>query len=287
MPAPDLYALVIKLVAERDSSLRATQGHLTHAAFLAILNHVDPALAQTLHADHGRKPFTLSPLSGFGAPVEGQLKVRAGQEGWLRVTLLDPTLFHTFIAYFLHSANHPLITLEKTRFHITEILNAPGSHPLCGVASLDDLARRWQALPTPITPYTRISLTFTSPTAFRLSGRGRRAMHVLPDPYFVFGELAGNWDRLTGQTTQAAVRSYAAENVVVARHRLETHMYHYTRSFQVGFTGHATFHILDEEDPPLIAHLNRLADLAFFTGVGSKTTMGMGQVRRSPPTDDS
>ncbi|MBK8129491.1 MAG: CRISPR system precrRNA processing endoribonuclease RAMP protein Cas6 [bacterium] len=30
----------------------------------------------------------------------------------------------------------------------------------------------------------------------------------------------------------------------------------------------------------MIQHLNRLADLAFYTGVGSKTTKGMGQVNR-------
>jgi CRISPR/Cas system endoribonuclease Cas6 (RAMP superfamily) len=30
----------------------------------------------------------------------------------------------------------------------------------------------------------------------------------------------------------------------------------------------------------MIRHLNRLADLAFYTGLGSKTAMGMGQVRR-------
>lgn len=57
-------------------------------------------------------------------------------------------------------------------------------------------------------------------------------------------------------------------------------MYEYRRSKQVGFTGRVTFEILDKEAADPIKHLNRLADLAFYTGVGSKTTMGMGQVSR-------
>jgi CRISPR-associated endoribonuclease Cas6 len=49
---------------------------------------------------------------------------------------------------------------------------------------------------------------------------------------------------------------------------------------QVGFAGRVAFELLGENDEPLARHLNRLADLAFYTGVGSKTTQGMGQVGR-------
>jgi CRISPR/Cas system endoribonuclease Cas6 (RAMP superfamily) len=42
-----------------------------------------------------------------------------------------------------------------------------------------------------------------------------------------------------------------------------------------------TFEVLDKEATEMIRYLNCLADLAFYTGVGSKTTMGMGQVART------
>jgi len=106
-------------------------------------------------------------------------------------------------------------------------------------------------------------------------------MHVLPDPPLVFGELAGYWDRLTGDDTQAAVRDFAARDVVVSRYDLATHMGDYGGGrLQLGFAGRADFELLNPSHPDLTRHLNRLADLAFFTGLGSKTTMGMGQVRR-------
>ena len=281
---PTLYALIIRLIATQNGSLRATQGHLAHAAFLNILQQVDPQLSQAIHDMHGRKPFTISPLEGYGLPHNGQLSIQAGQEGWLRVTLLDPTLFQTFISYFLQGNNKPTIQLENLAFHISEILSTPGSHALAGYDSLHNLYTHWEQI-DPITSHQTIHLHFRTPTAFSMRGSPYRHMHILPDPPLIFGQLADYWDllsegALTGSNTRDAVRLFCAEGVVVSRYDLQTHMYEYRRSKQVGFAGKVAFEILDKGSPEMIQHLNRLADLAFYTGVGSKTTMGMGQVNR-------
>lgn len=283
--SPDLYALIIRLVATQNGRLRATQGHLAHAAFLNILQQVDPDLSAALHNMHGRKPFTIAPVEGFGKPHNGHIQIHPGQEGWLRVTLLDPRLFQTFISYFLQGANRPTIRLENHTFHISEILSTPGSHPLAGYDSLESLYQRWLTADTNDTTLRKISLHFRTPTAFSMRSSPFRHMHILPDPPLVFGQLADYWDRLSEGTpisseTRDAVRLFCANSVVVARYSTETHMYQYRNSKQVGFTGHVTFEILDTEAGDMIQHLNRLVDLAFYTGVGSKTTQGMGQVNR-------
>lgn len=280
LQSPDLYALIIRLTAVQSGTLRATQGHLAHAAFLDILRQVDPELTQSLHDWHGRKPFTLSPLNGFGRGRKGTLRLSAGQEGWLRVTLLDPILFQTFIRYFLLGSVRATIRLGALNFHVSEILSRPESHPQAGHTSLAQLATRWNDVDLTANSYHRIPLRFDSPMAFSIRNTPHRHMVVLPDPFLIFGQLATYWDDLTGAETAATTRAYAADCVVVARHRIQTHMYQYRKSRQVGFTGSVTFELLDKEDQPLVRHLNRLADLAFFTGIGSKTTMGMGQVRR-------
>ena len=278
--APDLYALVIRLSAGISTTLRATQGHLAHGAFLNILRHADPDLAHDLHADAKRKPFTISPLQGFGHGRNGQLRFKAGQEGWLRITLLDAHLFHTFIQNFLQPAQPATINLRQIPFHINEILSSPGSHPQAGYNSFEHLFSHWSE--KPLTPADRfITLDFCSPTAFSRRGRAFRAMHVLPDLYFVFGELARYWDHYTENDTMEAARAFANECVVVARHEIATHMYDFGRDRkQVGFAGTVTFEIKEKNEPAFIRHLNRLADLAFYTGIGYKTTMGMGQVVR-------
>ncbi|MEZ4644817.1 MAG: CRISPR-associated endoribonuclease Cas6 [Chloroflexota bacterium] len=278
--SPDLYALIIRLIATQNGRLQATQGHLAHAAFLDILRQVDPSISQTIHDMHGRKPFTISPLEGYGHGHNGVLSINIGQEGWLRVTLLNPLLFQTFINYFLEGTNKPTIKLENQVFHVSEILSTPTGHKLAGYDTLNDMYTRWEQPNQQSSQLTTIQLHFRTPTAFSMRSSPHRYMHILPDPVLVFGQLADYWDNLTGSDTRDAIRFFCAENVVVARYNLETHMYQYRRSKQVGFTGKVGFEILEKKTPDITQHLNRLADLAFYTGVGSKTTQGMGQVNR-------
>lgn len=277
--APDLYALVIRLIAEKTGPLRKTQGHLAHGAFLDMLRQADPNVAKTVHDMHGRKPFTISPLEGFGHGRKGQIEINAGQEGWLRITLLDARLFHTFTSYFLQGDNRPTIHLDGAPFHISEVLGTSGSHQLAGVTSLRQLQDQWSDIDLQ-GDHRTIALHFRTPTAFSLRGSGFRHMHVLPDSALVFGQLAGYWDRLSRNNTQEATTEEAEMSAAVARHDIKTHAYQFKQGVQIGFTGRVTYKILDTENETLIRHLNRLADLAFFTGLGYKTTMGMGQVTR-------
>ena len=267
--SPDLYALIIRLVPQQSGTLRATVGHLAHAAFLNILRQVDPALSEKVHNLNGRKPFTLSPLHGYGYGKKGKLHIRSGQPGWLRVTLLDPTLFHTFINYFLQGNHHATIQLDGLAFHVTEILSTPNSHPLAGYDNLTQLYERWQTI-NRLHDYQTIQLTFRTPTAFSLRNGRFRHMHILPDPPLVFGELAGYWDRLTGNDTQGTIREFTAFNVAVSRHDIQTHALQFPRSKQIGFTGSVDFKVLDKNAAEMIQHLNRLADLAFYTGLVQK-----------------
>jgi CRISPR-associated endoribonuclease Cas6 len=49
----------------------------------------------------------------------------------------------------------------------------------------------------------------------------------------------------------------------------------------IGFTGNVVFNLHSQTPPELVFQLNLLADFAFFCGTGKKTTLGMGQTRRS------
>jgi CRISPR-associated endoribonuclease Cas6 len=280
--SPNLYALIIRLTAKKSGTLPATQGHLAHAAFLDILRQVDTAVSQTIHDTHGRKPFTISPLHGYGHGRKGKLHIRAGQEGWLRVTLLDPALFHTFISHFLQGGIRPAIRLDGIAFHISEILSSPDSHKLAGHDNLQNLHEKWEATAV-LTPHLTIPLTFRTPTAFSLRNGRFRHMHILPDPALVFGELAGYWETLTGdeRISKDEVREFANGSIVVARHQIKSHMVQFRKNKQIGFAGDVHFLIQDKKNHPMIRHLNKVADLAFYTGIGSKTAMGMGQVIRN------
>lgn len=60
-----LHALIIKLAALDAGTLPGSVGELAHAAFLAAIDAVDPALAAQMHDAQERKDFSLSPLYGY------------------------------------------------------------------------------------------------------------------------------------------------------------------------------------------------------------------------------
>lgn len=289
---PYLYSCVASLTAEAPTTLPATQGHHAHAAFLDIVRSVDPALAAWIHDSTGRKPFTVSPLHGLPEGRNGHVHVPAGWTCWLRFTFLAQPLFDTFISAFLHGAVRPRIRLGPGVFTVTEVRCTPGSHPWAGWTSAEELVSGQPGEATSTAAAGRadeeagvFTFELATPTAWSLGGDRGRRMDVLPSPALFFGSLASCWNAWFGDRLfriGPELRDYAAEAMVVSRMQLETRMYRYRDHLQIGTVGRLTYRLLDRSDTAEARQVNALADLAFYSGVGYRTTMGMGQVRRLP-----
>lgn len=274
-----IYSIVLKLTPTREARVRATMGDQAHAAFLRTVRESDPALADVLHAPHlPLRPFTVSQLQGVPRARDGWIQLSPGQEYWLRFTVLYPPIFEHFMARFLHGEGRPVIRLGQALLLIKEILATPGSHPCSGYTS-------WAQLASQARPEPEITLEFTSPTAF---GFGQKAwgkkIVVLPQPELVFGSLARSWNSLAPlplQVDRNALNAYLEEHVVVKQvHGLGTRMLRFRSALQIGFVGRVTYGLMANNEAAR-CQLNGLADLAFYAGVGMKTTMGMGQCRRN------
>jgi CRISPR-associated endoribonuclease Cas6 len=273
-----LYSIVLKLTPTREATVRATMGHQVHAAFLRTVRESDPALAEVLHTpDLPVRPFTVSPLLGTGQARDYRLHLSPHEDYFLRFTILYPPIFDRFMERFLRGEGRPVIRLGRAVLLIKEILTTPESHPWTGYTSWSHLADEAQ-------PNPEIALEFTSPTAFSFGQKawGKKIV-VLPEPELVFGSLSRSWNNLAPlplQVDRRALRAYAEEHVVVKRlHGLETQMLHFGRAPQVGFVGRVTYGLMADNEAAC-CQLNGLAELAFYAGVGMKTTMGMGQTRR-------
>jgi len=276
-----LYSSVIKLLSLHTVTIPRPGAQHAHGAFFDILRQVDPALATEVHAIEGkskRKPFTLSPIQGLPSNrrngQEKAIHLREGWECWLRVTLLDETLFRAFIEYFLDTPSpqrHPEIRLGDAHFLVSEILTTPGSHPWAGFITLEALQKR---LDEP--PPASITFEFHSPTSFKLGNH----IELILYPKLVFGNLATAWKNLSGENLVEAVEKYAEKNLQPVLHRLERRALTLSNQPQLGSVGKVEYRFLHPEDTPLARALNLLADLAFYTGVGRKTTQGMGMTRR-------
>lgn len=273
-----LYSIVLTLAPTRETTVRATVGHQAHAAFLQTVREADPALADVLHMPNmPLRPFTVSPLGGVPRARGGRVRLAPEGEYWLRFTVLYPPVFEQFMGRFLHEQGRPALRLGGALLLIKEILVTPGSHPWAGYTSWAQLAG--QARPTP-----EVALEFTSPTAFGFGQKGwGKKIVVLPQPELVFGSLVRSWSALAPRAlaiARDALMAYVQEHVVVKRlHGLETRMLRFGRSPQVGYVGQVTYGLM-AGDEAARCQLDALASLAFYTGVGLKTTMGMGQVRR-------
>jgi CRISPR/Cas system endoribonuclease Cas6 (RAMP superfamily) len=126
----------------------------------------------------------------------------------------------------------------------------------------------------------------------------------LPLPHYVFPNLAKRWEgiappELAGIVQRRLIEDYTLEDgVIITDYDLHPHRIHFTRHVQQGFVGRCTYRVHDAQSG-LIANddadegdresarsplsipqqLWLLSQLAFYTGIGYKTSMGMGRAQ--------
>ncbi|MCB0044309.1 MAG: CRISPR-associated endoribonuclease Cas6 [Caldilineaceae bacterium] len=269
-----LRAVILKLTALDGGELNSTVGELGLGAFYAAIDAADPSLATQIHDAQNRKAFSLSPLYGITPGRGGRITIRTGDEARLRLGLLDDRLFAAFIRQLL-AQRLPAIRLGAVRFAVTEVLGAPESDPWAGYTTMGDLARLGY-------PPDRWTLEFASPTAIRWgkADDGTRRAELFPLPRMAVAGLRSRWDALTGDTWGRDFEEWVERNVIVSRvERWRTQPFPYRRQTYLGGLGSLEYRLLDARDQAAAAHLHRLLHLAFYTGIGYKTTHGLGQVR--------
>lgn len=264
-----LYSVVLELHAVNAATIPATMGHQAHALFLNLIKQVDPALSARLHEEPGYRPFTVSSLDGVRVQDDG-ISLQPGQACRLRVTLLDGgQLWQCLSMYFLET---PSITLRpgEAELQVSRMLSTPSADPTGWAGFID-----WQTLATTPARHS-ITMRFASPTAFSL---GDRRFALFPEPILLWDSLMRVWNTYAPEilhVDKAALRDFITQNVAVTDYTLHTSTLHYPKYRQKGFVGTCSYLIQDGEHA---AQLTVLAEFARYSGVGYKTTMGMGQVR--------
>ncbi len=270
MEATMLYSILLELVVRHAATIPVTMGHLAHALFLNLVKQFDPALSSRLHDEPGYRPYTISPLSG-GTRMGEHIVLRRGQPSHLRITLLDGgTLWHALQTHFLE-AGPVYVRLGETHFQLARMLITSTADPTNRVGSTT-----WQSLDT-LPAQRTITMYFSTATAFSLN---ERQFCLFPEPPFIWESLLRSWNRYAPETMhmeKQAIREALSNQIAVTACALRTACLHFPTSIQKGFTGQCTYQLLAPE--PLAARLTTLAAFAQYSGIGYKTTMGMGQVQ--------
>ena len=307
---PDrLYALLIKLRPLKNGTLMPFTGEFVHAAWLEWLRSAAPDVATLLHDGNQRRLFTCSSLR---FPLSAQRMREAERNNihlpldsqkvyTIRLTLLLSELFPLLYSSLLNlslqgktARSQPFLRLGKQEFALEEVFFAPedrASWP--GHTSLGELVEHARTLRLPRT--VELELEFATLTTFHRGGsKDSYGKHFVmwPAPEYVFPFLARRWQELAPAEMAHLIqpehidRYIAEEGIVIADHALCTHQVQFSHHVQRGFLGTCIYNLRGPDEPctapdqlNVRQQLILLSHLAFYTGVGYKTTMGMGQTR--------
>lgn len=263
------HSLILNLVPQSPIYPNFLTGRHVHALFLEIVSSVDRPLADRLHEQKTEKAFTLSPLQIGNQSIRWQYDrpIQAGSPCWWRITLLDDLLFGHLTKLWLNLNPQKAWHLGSADLLITSVLGTPQStQPWANFASYSQLYEQ-------ASDDRRIAdLTFYTPTSFR---QGLVDNPIL-DVDRVFNSLLRKWNQYSG----IEIPDTVIQNIAPSFVNIRTAIAPDSRSQFVGCVGEMSFKLFGKVDSAIVKQFNVLADFAMFAGVGRKTPMGMGMVRR-------
>ncbi|BAZ29222.1 CRISPR-associated Cas family protein [Cylindrospermum sp. NIES-4074] len=274
------HSLVLNLLPQSLIPPQYLTGRHLHALFLTLVSSVDRTLGDRLHDSTADKAFTLSPLQiKVNTPVlrggkggaklqhSHQQAIDAGTPCWWRISLLDDTLFGKLTQLWLNLNPQQPWHLGPANLFITSIQGTPQStQPWANAVSYAQLYE--QASETERT----INFSFSTPAAFRQG----QFDTTLPTRECVFNSLLSRWNKYSGIDFYHA----AIESIFPSFINIHTEILADSRSKFIGVLGEVSYRLLGDIEPLQIKQINALADFALYAGIGRKTTMGMGMVRR-------
>lgn len=291
----ELFSILLRLHPIEVGWVSPSAGREAHAAFLDIVRQNDADLAEQLHQPNQRRPFTVGLLQGFNHLTAAQLEeaftrnqkvqVSPGQVYWLRITILDAAIFGVLFQHLITKPRAFILRLGEARFEVSRLIGSP--EPCAG-------ANSWAAYSSfaEMSTFTHVqreyAFEFATPTAFSMGQKSwGKVMNLLPEPAYVFESLAKQWEvfapaHLRLSAAGLNVRDFVgwcAESLIVAYYRLETRYLPSSKFAQPGFQGTITYEVKRAQASHEARWLTPLAHFALFSGVGYKTSMGMGQAR--------
>jgi len=249
---------VIQLGAAGKGALPLTLGRAIHAAVMQWLSLGDFQLAEAIHNSQ-ESPVAISGLLGY----RRKPGTKAGDDFYFRVSLLHGDLIHPLLSGLEQWENQPL-ELAGYPFAIRSIDSIPGTHPQVGSSDYSLLAKNHKISGD-------ITLDFLSPTSFKQ----KQNIQTLPLPELVFDSLWRRWNVYAPAELQFPAVEWQG---LISAYELKTHALKMEGGAEIGATGWVRYRFPDPEQARLATIL---AHFAFFSGVGRKTAMGMGQTRLS------
>ena len=244
------------LIPEKPVSSNELTPDRIHGIFHSLLGD---SLSKEIHDIKGLKPYSLSYPPFFGRQRQIE-RIRLG------ISFLIDELFPRFLSSFvLGNSIIKLgdITLKKVKKPLVNENNIKSYHTIYDESE----------------PSRDIILDFLTPTSFK---RGNYD-YPLPDPLLIFRGLIRKWQSFSDLKIDCDLREVISSKTMVTGAWIRTKKVEFSSLGKfTGFTGRVVLHV-DERRKEVLKWLNALCRFADFSGVGRKTTMGFGSVRKQDP----
>jgi len=284
----DITSIVVEVRASQATSLTRHMGRaVQHVLLRQVVEPYDAALSAELHDSSGLKPYTVSGVMQPDSSEAKLGKIDPGDAAWFRMTGLRRDITEALRDWAL--APPDVVEIDGVPWWLDEVYFTRKGHHAAGSTSYKSLIERAAGQQPP----HKLNLAFTIPTAFHSTGMNL----PFPLPHLVFGSLCCQWEAFSAIPLPDAMPAFIEHYVMLQRYNLETAILSFKQgSKQIGFVGTATYEIaqrsrhLERRDEPTAAALSaerdRLAQMmgmlvqfGDYSGVGIKTTAGMGMVR--------
>ena len=274
------HSLILNLTPKSPIYPQFLTGRHLHALFLTLVSSVDKDLGTHLHNSTADKAFTLSPLQitknspipkavkrGSILQSQHQKMIPTGTPCWWRISLLDDELFGKLTQLWLNLNPQQPWHLGSADLYITSIQGTPQSTQpwanACTYTQLYQQASDSERI---------ISINFATPTAWR---QGKYDT-TLPTRESVFKSLLSRWNKYS----KIEFEEINLDSIFPSFINIHTEIVPDSRSKFIGVVGEVSYRIMGDVEAIKIKQINALADFALYSGIGRKTTMGMGMGRR-------
>ncbi len=242
---PHKYNIEIKTATPRRAPLQIESGTHLHGLIFSLLASFEPALADRMHIAQ-EKPFSFWP----SMKADGSISVTLATLSNEMATVLDKM-----------SGSQGLLGRQPVVVSAQKVISVP-------------VMKLWSEAEKTIR-IDQLRINFLSPTSFRRAGK----QWLFPDPDIVFQnvylkavEIFGDFFR-----NNLTPPSEYVSQFMVSRYELATSQLDYGRYKIIGFSGYCVYDCRRIKLAYNCQSLSFLSALAEFTGIGYKTTMGMGQ----------
>ena len=254
----------LNIVTADRIDLYAMGGKAAHGFFLKMVQDYDPVASEELHRSRPIKPFTLS----VHAPTirsDKKVSIPEDEHFRLRITVLDEALESIVMASIFQR-------LESDALHLFAGIPVRLSKTEDQISILEKMSSK--AILKRVVNEVTIDMKFITPTAFRRI----QDQYLFPDPELVFGSIYKSWSAYANVELPSPDDS-AFRRVRTGRYHLQTRMLRFKGFSQLGFVGAVQYNLerLSDQEKILVSALSHYAN---WSGVGAKTTMGMGVCRR-------